>query len=116
MLTRGRLAVVRTPDHIPTSILCEGARRTLSCVCMKEQLQNRKWKLHDPLPQQKKMRADGLEAGRSDDVPNEPLPPAKLAAYFSKHRGGQSATAQNPWCVKKPGGTYQHDDHPGCFA
>ena len=48
MLTRGRLAVVRTPDHIPTSILCEGARRTLSCVCMKEQLQNRKWRLHDP--------------------------------------------------------------------
>ena len=87
---------------------------------MKQQLQNRKWKLHDPPPQQpqtkKEMRADGLEAGRSDDVPNGPPPPAKLAAYFSKHRGGQSATSQNPWCVKKPGGTYQHIDHPGCFA
>ena len=51
--------------------------------------------------------------GRPRGPPGPPSP--KLNAYFASQRGGQDRSSEPGWFVQKPAGTYQANDHVGCF-
>ena len=59
-----------------------------------------------------------LSAARGRPRPPPGPPPPKLNAYFASQRVGQNRPPRDDWTdwfVKKPAGTYQADDHVGCF-
>ena len=53
-------------------------------------------------------------AARDRPCPGPARRPADLAEYYVRARG-QTAERQKGWAVRKPAGTYQVDDSPGCF-